>query len=290
MQCIEMRSRCAGMILGTLLATSAWAAEPQTIPLWPGAAPGSENANYPETEIVQGVRQVHNVTRPVLLAFLPDPAKANGTAWIVCPGGGFQWLAIEYEGTDLAHWLNAQGIAAFVLKYRVMRTGEGAPQDPAGMPERRRAAISQAVADGGQAITLVRSRAAEWHVAPDRIGIIGFSAGGYIAAALALDHDARNRPNFAAPIYGAMPSEMIVPADAPPLFIAQATDDKLVPPLDTSIRIYTAWKKAGIPVELHMYAQGGHGFGMVKKNLPSDTWVDRFRDWMNTQGLLKPTP
>ncbi len=285
MKRLQMRSR---LILGMVFTAAGWAAGPQTIPLYPGAAPGSEDANYPETEIVQGVRQVHNVTKPVLLAFLPDPAKANGTAWVVCPGGGFQWLAIEYEGTDLARWLNEQGIAAFVLKYRVMRTGEGAPQDAAGMPERRRTAISWAVADGRQAITLVRSRAAEWHVNPNRIGIIGFSAGGYIAASLALDHDATNRPNFAAPIYGAMPPEMIVPADAPPLFIAQATDDRLVPPLDTSLRIYAAWKKAGIPVELHMYAQGGHGFGMTKKNLPSDTWVDRFRDWMGTQGLLKP--
>jgi len=278
----------AAILAAALLAIAARAADPQTIPLYTGAAPGMENADYPETDIVQGVRQIHNVTKPVLLAFLPDPSKANGTAWVVCPGGGFQWLAIEYEGTDLARWLNDQGIAAFVLKYRVMRTGEGAPQDPAGMPERRRAAISWAVADGGQAIRLVRSRAAEFHINPGRIGIIGFSAGGYIAAALALQHDAQDRPNFAAPIYGAMPPEMNVPADAPPLFIAQATDDKLVPPLDTSIRIYAAWKKAGIPVELHMYAQGGHGFGMHKKNLPSDTWVDRFRDWMNTQGLLQP--
>jgi acetyl esterase/lipase len=278
----------AAILSVALLATAAHAAEPQTIPLYTSTAPDMEKADYPETDIVQGVRQIHNVTRPVLLAFLPDSAKANGTAWVVCPGGGFQWLAIEYEGTDLARWLNDQGIAAFVLKYRVMRTGEGAPQDSAGMPERRRAAISWAVADGGQAMRLVRSRAAEFHINPDRIGIIGFSAGGYIAAALALRHDAQDRPNFAAPIYGAMPPEMDVPADAPPLFIAQASDDKLVPPLDTSIRIYAAWKKAGIPVELHMYAQGGHGFGMNKKNLPSDTWVDRFRDWMNSQGLLKP--
>jgi acetyl esterase/lipase len=280
-------SRYAWMPLGLLLAASGFAAEPRVIPLWPGSAPGSESADYPETEIVEGARQVHNVTKPTLLAFLPDPAKATGTAWVVCPGGGFQWLAIEYEGTDLARWLNANGVAAFVLKYRVMRTGEGAPQDREGMPARRRVAIEQAVADGRQAIRLVRSHAAEWGIARDRIGIVGFSAGGYIAADLALRHDAETRPNFAAPIYGAMPSDMTVPADAPPVFLAHADDDRTVPTIDTSIRLYTAWKKAGIPVELHIYLRGGHGFGMVKKGLPTDSWIDRFHDWMELEGLLK---
>ncbi len=270
-----------------LLAAAAFAAEPSVIPLWPGTAPGSEGANYPETEIIKGVKQIHNVTKPTLLAFLPEAGKATGSAWVICPGGGFEWLAIEYEGTDLARWLNARGVAAFVLKYRLMRTGDGAPQGREQIREQRTIAMAQAVADGQQAIKLVRAHAAEWGIAPDRIGMIGFSAGGYVTAAVALHHDRDSRPDFAAPIYGLMPEEIRVPADAPPLFLAQADDDRMVPTVENTVRLYTAWRKAGIPAEMHIYLRGGHGFGMLKKGLPTDSWIDRFRDWMELQGLLK---
>lgn len=265
-----------------------FAAEPKVIPLWPGAAPGSESASYEETEVKGGdsLRRIANVTRPTLTAYLPEGAR-NGTAVVICPGGGFRWLSIEHEGVDVAKYLNALGVSAFVLKYRVMRTGDAGEKDPPTMADRRKTSIPLAVADGQQAIKLVREHAAEWGVAPDRIGIIGFSAGGYVAAAAALQYTAATRPNFSAPIYPATPPDVTAPADAPPLFIVHADDDKTVQPLDHSMRLYAAWKKAQIPVEMHIYSRGGHGFGMRKKGLPVDSWPDRFRDWLNAQGLLK---
>jgi acetyl esterase/lipase len=278
-------------LIGILLVTAAFAAEPKEIPLYPGAAPGSENATYAEQQTIgpqDNIRRISNITHPVLLAYLPESAKATGTAWIVCPGGGFRYLAIDYEGTDLARWLNANGIAAFVLKYRVMRTGDDGEKDPATAAERRKMAQAFGLADGQQAVRLVRSHAAEWGIAPDRIGIIGFSAGGYVAAVVAMHHDGASRPNFAAPIYPAVPPDIDVPADAPPLFLAQADNDASLLTVDTAVRLYTAWKKANIPAEMHIYLKGAHGFGMRKLDLPTDTWVDRFHDWLGLEGLLKP--
>jgi len=278
-------------LTGILLAAAAFAAEPREIPLYPGAAPGSENATYAEQETIgqqDHVRRIANVTHPVLLEYLPESAKATGTAWIVCPGGGFRYLAIDYEGTDLARWLNSNGVAAFVLKYRVMRTGNDGEKDPATMRDRLQTATAFALADGQQAVRVVRSRAAEWGIAPDRIGIIGFSAGGYVAAAVALHHDAASRPNFAAPIYPALPPDITVPADAPPLFLVHADDDATLSSVDNTVRLYTAWKTATITSEMHIYLKGSHGFGMRKLGLPTDSWVDRFHDWLGLEGLLKP--
>ena len=278
-------------LLGILLAAAAFAAEPNAIPLWPGTPPGSEKATYEENEILGPkdlIRRVHNITRPTLLPYLPEKSLATGTAVVVCPGGGFRYLAIDVEGTAVANWLNANGIAAFVLKYRVARTGDEGEKDAATMQDRRKNTIPLAVADGQQAIRLVRAHAAEWGIAPDRIGIMGFSAGGYVAAAVALQHDADSRPNFAAPIYPAVPPDIIVPAGAPPLFITQADDDATVPTVDNSIRLYTAWKRAKVPAEMHIYLRGGHGFGLKKTGLPTEHWIDRFYDWLGLQGLLKP--
>jgi acetyl esterase/lipase len=144
------------------------------------------------------------------------------------------------------------------------------------------------LADGQQAVRVVRSHAAEWGIAPDRIGVIGFSAGGYVAAAVALHHDAGSRPNFAAPIYPAVLGDVTVPADAPPLFLVHADNDATLSSVDNTVRLYTAWKKANIPAEMHIYLKGGHGFGMRKLDLPTDTWVDRFKDWLGLEGLLTP--
>jgi acetyl esterase/lipase len=274
----------------TLLATVAFAAEPKVIPLWPGVAPGSENSKYEETQITvqDGTKRISNVTHPTLTAFLPDAATANGTAVIICPGGGFRWLSFDHEGAELARWLNSIGVTAFVLKYRVMRTGDEDEKDPAKAAERKKAVIPLAIADGQQAVRLVRAHASEWSIARDRIVLLGFSAGGYVAAGATVQHDADSRPNFAAFLYPGTPDDLTAPADAPPLFMVQADDDKTVPPLEHSIHLYEAWKKAGISAELHIYSRGGHGFGMHKKGLPVDTWPDRFRDWLDLQGLLKP--
>jgi acetyl esterase/lipase len=287
-----MLHSCTMKLLALILLTaSAFAAEPKTIRLWPGLPPGSENWNYEEKDTVgpqDTTRRISNITRPTLTVYVPDATLGNGTAVVVCPGGGFRYLSIENEGSTVAQWLNSIGVTAFVLKYRVMRTGDPEASDAAKMAERRKTVIPLAIADGQQAIRLVRSRAQEWHLAPDRIGILGFSAGGYVAAGVALQHDAESRPNFVAPIYPGTPDDVTAPADAPPMFLVHADDDKTVAPVDHSIRLYQAWKKVGVPAELHIYSRGGHGFGMHKRGLPVDTWTDRFRDWLGVQGLLKP--
>ena len=266
-----------------MLVTAAFAAEPEPIPIWPGVAPGSENANYSEkTE----ANVVFNVTRPTLTAYFPDRATANGTAVIICPGGGFRRLMFDFEGADLAHWLNSLGVTAFVLKYRLTESGDPEERVPAVMERRRAEIYPLIVADGLQAIRLVRTRAVEWGILPHRVGILGFSAGGYVALETALHHDPDSRPDFSAPIYAFTNGDVTPAADAPPLFLALANDDTTLPPLAHSLRVYEAWNRAKIPVELHVYTHGGHGFGMKKLGLPVDTWSDRFRDWLGERGLL----
>ncbi len=267
---------------------------PQVIPLWPDAVPGSEDWNQTEQESAMpgGLRVIRNVTRPTLTAYFPDPAIANGTAVIVCPGGGFHFLSIGMEGTDVATWLTARGIAAFVLKYRLIRTEEDfATQvwvnlsDPNRMRALMYPLLPLILADGQQAVRLVRGRAAEWGIAADRIGIMGFSAGGAVTASVALQYVADCRPDFAAAIYAAHFADTPAPADAPPLFVLCADDDPLVPPA-ASLGLYSKWKTAGRPVELHIYQKGGHGFGMREQGLPIDAWIERFGEWLQVQGLL----
>lgn len=280
-------------------------AQQPVIPLYPGVAPGSENAKQKETEFIAADKQprIRNVTRPTLTAYLPERGQANGTAIIIAPGGGFTHLAIDKEGHDVARWLQARGVAAFVLKYRLLDTGteeeyrdraaamtratqpSAAPSAPPAPNPAREKAIALAVADGRQAVKLVRQRAAEWGIAPDRIGLMGFSAGGMLTMGVVMKHDAESRPNFAAPIYGGNTNGLPVAADAPPLFIAVASDDPIA--AVSSAKLYLEWKTAGRSAELHIYAQGGHGFGMSKRSLPVDGWIDRFGDWLQQQGLLK---
>jgi len=285
-----MRPLVVFLLAGALLAGTLSSSEPKFISLWPGAAPGSEGWKYEEWERVgpqDDIKRIHNVTRPTLTIYLPNSSVATGTAVVVAPGGGFRYLAFNHEGTDVAEWLNSLGVAAFVLKYRVARTSEASEKDTPTREEIKNV-IPFAVADGQQAIRIVRSHCADWGIAKDRIGILGFSAGGNVAASVALHHDAESRPNFAAPIYPGTPEDVTPSPDAPPIFLVHADDDKTVAPIDHSIRLYEAWKKAGIPAEIHIYSRGGHGFGMRKKGLPVDTWTDRFRDWLAVQGLLQP--
>ncbi len=273
-------------VLILFAAASAFAGEPKVVPIWPGVAPGSEN--WTQQEVTEPVRpndvhqRVRNVTRPTLAVYLPDESLANGTGIVVCPGGGFRRLSIDREGTEVARWLNSLGVAAFVLKYRVMQTGD--PAEKAEAVERRTAAMAFGVADTQQALRVARAHAAEWKVKPERLGIMGFSAGGYLSVAVALRHDADSRPAFAAPIYPVAPEDLTVPLDAPPLFVLQANDDRLV---EHAIRLYTAWKTANVPVELHIYSRGGHGFAGRIQNLPVDDWAERLGEWLASQGLLK---
>ena len=287
-------------------------AQPTVIPVWPKEAPGSENWTQKEVEFhydKEKQKSIRNVVRPTLTAFLPEKSKANGTAVIVCPGGGFFFLSWESEGTEVAEWLRARGVAAFVLKYRLMNTGAteedlqksiqaslmkaigeglkvaGSGRHPA-LPEEVRKISELAIADGRQAIKVVREHAGEWGVKPDRIGIMGFSAGGLVTTGAATEYNAVSRPNFAAPIYGPVYKSVKVRRDAPPLFICCASDDPLVQPGD-SISLYSSWRAAGKSAELHIYAKGNHGFATSKQGLPCDTWIDRFGDWLGQQGFLK---
>jgi acetyl esterase/lipase len=273
--------------------------QPAVITLWPVGAPGSEAWLQREQETYlpspYDVKVVRNIAQPTLTAYLPAPAVANGTAVIICPGGAFHFLSIESEGTEVAHWLCTRGVAAFVLKYRVLQT-EAYDEDfvkqmreiflnREKLGERMKQAEPLAIADGKQAIKVVRKRAAEWGIVADQIGMLGFSAGGAVTVGAALQYDEESRPNFVAPIYTApFGTAIAVPADAPSLFMVLASDDPLV--AEASLPLYSAWRGAGHLAELHIYAQGGHGFGMKKQGLPSDHWIDRFADWLQSQGDL----
>jgi len=284
------------LCLFLFIATSA--AAQNVIPLYEGTPPGSEPANYPEKEYFSklwNTEVVTNVTKPTLTIFKPSAETKNGTAVVVCPGGGFMALSINSEGIDVAKYLAAKGVTAFVLKYRLAHTGEDATQEFATLIADRQKfgdivgkVIPLSIADGQAAVTYVRQHAAEWGVAPDRVGIIGFSAGGTVAAGVAFHYAAEGKPAFVAPIYAAAGrlKDSVVPTDAPPMFIVAATDDQLGLAPD-SVALYEKWREVQKSVELHMYAKGGHGFGMHKHNIPTDHWIDRFADWLDLQGFLK---
>jgi acetyl esterase/lipase len=285
-------------------------AQQQVVPLYPGIAPGSESWTQTEVQYLneQGQQMVRNVVTPTFTVYKPDPAKANGTAMIVAPGGGFLFLSWQTEGTEVAEWLASKGVTAFLLKYRLSNSGSTREEfqkammalfssiSAASRPENEgkpegdingNKAMSEIAVlgqeDGRQAIRIVRSRAAEWGIDPHKIGIMGFSAGGMVTLGPLLRHDAESRPDFAAAIYTPWANNS-VPADAPPLFILVASDDMLTE--KGSIQLYSAWKAAGKTAELHVYSKGGHGFGMQKKGLPADTWIERLGDWMKSQGFL----
>jgi acetyl esterase/lipase len=250
-------------------------------------APGSENWTQKEQTIENTPvgTVVLSVTTPTLTAYLPDKSKATGTGIMVAPGGACVALAIELEARSVARWLQERGIAAFVLKYRIPeKKGEGIPKD-LNLDE----ACKYGIADGIQAVKVVRQHAAEWGVSSDRIGFMGFSAGAMVTTGVLLQENAAARPNFAAPIYGGpfgvMPA---IPAKLPPIFMAWAQDDEVAG--DAVNRFYEALKAAGIKPEVHIYSAGGHGFGIKKQGTTSDHWMDEFYYWLESQGLTKPAP
>ncbi len=301
----------AGTLAGPVLAQDAKAEAARIIPIWPGIAPGSETWTQKEVEYQSSQdkrRMVRNVVTPTLTAFLPDPANATGAAIIVCPGGGFRFLSWDNEGTEVAAWLQKRGVAAFVLKYRTVETAaapdafgkqmaaffaiaapfkeRGSPDGWKGLAADLQQASPAGIADGKQAIRLLRERTSEWGIKPDKIGIMGFSAGGIVTQGVALEADAASRPNFAAAIYAPYFGEPKVPANAPPLFLLCAADDLIVEA--GAVRLYTAWRDVGRSAELHIYETGGHGFGMTSKGQPIGRWTDRLGDWMTQRGFLKP--
>jgi acetyl esterase/lipase len=254
----------AGMIRG---------AGPQQIVLRPDLPAGEEWYTPPaDNQHVKSPTEkwVRKVTQPVMEVY--PAAKPNGTAVVVAPGGGFSILAIEHEGRDVARWLNERGVSAFVLRYRV------------GL-ESREVSQKAAIEDGLLAVKTVRERAAEWKLDTKRIGVMGFSAGGYLTVGVATQYTRESRPDFAISIYAVAPEGYQVSADAPPLFIAVAYDDN--PRMTTTATgLLDNWKKAKVPAELHVFRDGGHGFGMNKKGKSCDIWTDLLAQWMIQSGLM----
>lgn len=266
-------ARWIGLLAAAMLLQ---AAGPQEIVLRPDLPAGEDwYTPPPDNPHVKSPAEkwVRKVQRPVLEVY--PAARPNGTAIIVAPGGGFTILAIEHEGRDVARWLNDLGVTAFVLRYRV------------GL-ESREASQKAAIEDGLLAVRTVRERAAEWTLDPKRIGVMGFSAGGYLTVGVATQYQPASRPDFAIPIYAVAPEGYQVPADAPPLFIAVAYDDN-ARMTNTATGLLDAWKRATVPAELHIFADGGHGFGMNKKGKSCDVWTELLSHWMARMKLLGRT-
>jgi acetyl esterase/lipase len=273
----------AGAIAFTLLMACRAAA--QTLNISPGVAPGSEHWTQKE-RIVEHTplgAVVFNLVTPTLTVFLPDRSKATGTGVIIAHGGAFVALAIDLEGYKVARRLQKKGIATFVFKDRIMeKQHEGIP---AGMNMDESGKYG--IADGIQAIKVVRPHATEWGIAPDRVGFLGFSAAAMVASGALLQADTAARPKFAAPIYGGpfgvMPA---IPETLPPIFMAWAQDDAVA--LDPVVTFYEALKSAGVKPEAHIFSAGGHGFGMRKQGTSSDHWIDAFYYWLEAQGFTRP--
>jgi acetyl esterase/lipase len=269
-------------------------AQPTAITLNTGPLPDAPNKEAWHRQY--GSTFARNVTVATLTPFLPAPGTATGAAVVVAPGGGFRTLSMENEGWDVAKALAKRGVAAFVLKYRLNQTPADMPGfeksmaeifsgsaprprvDPAAMTAR----LGPQIADARAAFALIRRRAAEWKVDPDRVGMIGFSAGAMLTLATTLaGTDAK--PAFVADIYGPL-GAVDVPADAPPLFVALAADDPFF--ASDGIGLIDKWRAAKRPVEFHLYEQGGHGFGMYQKPTTSTGWFDAYVRWLAMHGLL----
>ena len=299
-----------GRLLPLLLLSAPVMAQ-SVLPLYSGTIPDSKPSDVRETSVTESGNRVRisNVVQPTLTVFVPAPGTANGTAVIVCPGGGYARLAIDSEGYDVAKRLNELGVTAFVLKYRL-------PNDQS-QPDKSVAPLL----DAQQALRLVRQQAAKYQLNPERIGLLGFSAGGHLAAwaGTSFVRPAANnagpesvRPAFLVLLYpvisfsdslrhgnsrdnllGKSPSaeqvrqysnELHVSAQTPPTFLVHAEDDKTVP-VNNSIVFYQACLRHGVPAELHLYPRGGHGFGLNNPTTP-DRWTDRLRNWLDANGWL----
>mgnify|MGYP001027101383 CR=1 FL=1 len=264
--------------------------EPNAIPLNTG---GVEGQTAEETWYEQwGDPFVRNVSRATLTPFLPDPAKATGTAVIVAPGGAFRILSMGNEGWEVAEALREHGIAAFVLKYRLLPTvpdweefAKGNPLTAATPGTSPRAPLTMPLEDATAAFKLIRSRAKEWNIDPNRIGMMGFSAGAGTTMMATLQ-STENKPAFIAPIYGSLRA-VEVPPHAPPMFVVLAADDPLF--ANDDYGLITSWKKAGKPVEFHLYQNGGHGFGLGNPGKTSTGWFPQFILWLEVNGFLKPS-
>jgi len=291
---------------------AAGADSPQVVELWPGKAPdepGTIGAEYvrmspqeprEKLEVTEPTRLVTNVTQPTLTIYRPAKDKDTGTAVLICPGGGYWNLYWQLEGEEVAAWLNSLGVTGIILKYRVPRR----PDDVTGEPARR------PLQDAQRAVSLVRSKAKDWGIDPHRIGIIGFSAGGHLAIATATRFEKRTyatiddvdkldcRPDFAIPVYSGylkakdkdeIAPGLMIPARTPPVFLVHGGADTVSPP-EHSVMMYLALKRAGVPTELHVYANTAHDFGVRSSDRPYATWTDLCARWLRSQGFLTPSP
>jgi acetyl esterase/lipase len=266
----------------------------EVVRLWPGPAPGTDTWRGAEQQAdaeIPNVGKVHvitNVTVPTLTVFRPPAGKGNMTGIIIVPGGAFRALPWDLDGTEPARWLTQRGITAFVLKYRVRPPDPSAPAGDGSFDGFARATANAreiAVADAEQAMRLVRANARRFGAAPDRIGMIGFSAGAMTTMLVAMAPDPAVRPNFAAALYGALLSADEPPRDAPPVFVVAAQDDPQVPPA-RAIEIFQRWNNAGLPAEVHIYETGGHGFAFRPGHQPVHSWPVAFEAWLSARGLM----
>jgi acetyl esterase/lipase len=272
------------------------AAPGEPIPLWEGAVPG-ETSDIPAEKVEKGkddIERTSNVRVPTLQLFPAPEGKRNGAAVLVCPGGGYSILASEHEGSAVCEWLNENGVAGVLLKYRVpRRKGQEKHEAP--------------LQDAQRAMSMIRNRAQEWHIDPERVGVLGFSAGGHLATVTLVSPErtfpvdpkidtASCRPDFGILIYPAyqlagddpdkLAPELKFDAKSQPVFIAVASDDHWA---SSSARLYLELQRLKVPVEMHAFAQGGHGFGILKKKeLPVSTWPQLCADWMKAMKITSP--
>ena len=310
-RCVALRWITVPMLA---LFCAAWAvagAEPPlVVELWPGKAPeetgsiGAERTRMSpkldrkQVEVTEQTRLITDVTKPTLTIYPPAKETGTGTAVVICPGGGYWDLYWQLEGEEVAAWLNSIGVTGIILKYRVPRR----PDEPKGEPARR------PLQDAQRAVSLVRSKASEWRLHPQRIGIVGFSAGGHLAIATATSFEKRTyephdgvddiscRPDFAIAVYPGylkpkdkdeLAPGLRVPPGAPPVFLAHGGEDIISPP-EHSVLMYLALRRAGIPAELHIYATAAHDFGVRPSEHPCSTWTTSCAAWLRHQGFLEP--
>ena len=298
------------LVMGSGNVGGAPAVEPvEVMRLYEGVAPGSETWTHPEGKMGNDETVVYyNVSTPEMTVYLPDSSVATGAAMVVCPGGAFCLLSYTLEGTLVANELCRRGIAAIVLKYRttpILNDKGEVSNDPADMMKFVTALMSMSdtdpdltatqnclnmehshlsFEDADRAISLVREHAAEWNINPDKIGIVGFSAGAVVAMHQALEHSEAGRPNFSGVVYGGWVPGWEAPADAAPLFICSPTYDIFHP--EECITAYQIWQKAKLPVELHCYSDCVHGFGAVPAGKSSDLWMETMVRFMQDTGFL----
>jgi acetyl esterase/lipase len=285
---------------------------PQVVPIWPGKVPDEGGNIGPErvrmspkldrkqVEVTEPTKLITGVTNPSITVYRPAKDRDTGTAMLICPGGGYWDLYWQLEGEEVAGWLNSIGVTSVVLKYRVPRRAD----EPKGEPARR------PLQDAQRAVSLVRSKAKEWGIDPQRIGIVGFSAGGHLAIATATSFENRTyepvdgidkiscRPDFAIPVYSGylkakdkdeLAPGLRIPAATPPVFLVHGSDDIISPP-EHSVFMYLALKRAGVPAELHIYAATAHDFGVRTNDHPYSKWTESCAKWLRHQGFLKSLP